>query len=290
MEGDGLPEHICTKCVLSVSRSYAFKQLCLQSDKTLQERLKTIKKESKATQANTEEEDEEEENEPEYIDIIYRQDDQENEIVEQPPCNEKITFIQIKYENEPSTNIQTYLIENNNMENERQQEDIITDNLYVSENKDNLNIPVTENTNLGETNSSAAADDDNVFPKMVFKRHRKRAKEIPKPPYKCNVCSKVLSNYASYKYHIQLHSDDTPFLCSDCGLGFKTRNAYDGHRITHNKNNPNTCNICGKSYRQAASLRSHMLVHSGERPFLCGICGKGMTQKSGFKVRKKIIF
>lgn len=36
---DGLPEHICNKCVSHLSRSFAFIQLCLQSDDTLRQRI-----------------------------------------------------------------------------------------------------------------------------------------------------------------------------------------------------------------------------------------------------------
>lgn len=137
----------------------------------------------------------------------------------------------------------------------------------------------TENADGGGTD-----DGDEVIPKMIYRRGRGRNRNQPKPPFKCDTCGKVLSNYSSFKYHLQLHSDKTPFLCSECGQGFRTRNAYDGHMMTHVDNNPNTCKECGKSYRQAASLRCHMLTHSGVKPFQCNICGKGMTQKSGYKV------
>lgn len=106
------------------------------------------------------------------------------------------------------------------------------------------------------------------IPKMSLKRsrNRRRAKDIDhNHSLTCPECGKTLSNFSSYKYHMQLHSEDTPFLCSECGEAFKTRNAYDGHLITHLESNPNQCNVCGKTYRQAASLRSHMLTHTGEK-------------------------
>lgn len=108
---------------------------------------------------------------------------------------------------------------------------------------------------------------DDVIPKISLNRQRrKRSKNDGNRSLTCPECGKVLSNASSFKYHMQLHSDDTPFLCSDCGEGFKTRNAYDGHLVTHMESNPNKCEICGKSYRQAASLRSHMLtIHHGEK-------------------------
>lgn len=105
------------------------------------------------------------------------------------------------------------------------------------------------------------------IPKMSLKRRRsrRRAKDADNRSLTCPDCGKTLSNFSSYKYHMQLHSEETPFLCSECGEGFKTRNAYDGHLVTHLESNPNQCNVCGKTYRQAASLRSHMLTHTGEK-------------------------
>lgn len=112
------------------------------------------------------------------------------------------------------------------------------------------------------------------IPKMSLKRQRSRQrnKDSDDRSLTCQECGKTLSNFSSYKYHMQLHSEDTPFLCSKCGEGFKTRNAYDGHLVTHLESNPNKCTVCGKSYRQAASLRSHMLTHSGDKVKLNSIC------------------
>lgn len=121
---------------------------------------------------------------------------------------------------------------------------------------------------------------------IAFKKSRltrkKRKPTVENLSFKCKVCEKQLSNAGSFKYHMQLHSDEVPFLCCECGEKFKTKNAYDGHMTTHN--NTHTCEVCGKCYRQAASLRSHMLSHTGEKLFLCILCGKSMTQKSGLKV------
>lgn len=37
MEGDGLPDQICTQCLQMVNRAYSFKQLCEKSDATLRQ-------------------------------------------------------------------------------------------------------------------------------------------------------------------------------------------------------------------------------------------------------------
>lgn len=151
-----------------------------------------------------------------------------------------------------------------------------------------------ESTDSGDENIEVLDDDAEYtmteeslddIPKMTLRRHQRqrRNKDAEDRSLQCQECGKTLSNFSSYKYHMQLHSNDTPFLCAECGEGFKTRNAYDGHLVTHMESNPNKCEVCGKCYRQAASLRSHQLTHTGEKPFKCEVCGKGMTQKSGYK-------
>lgn len=83
--------------------------------------------------------------------------------------------------------------------------------------------------------------------------------------YKCEICGKILRKMNSYKYHKQLHSEETKFHCNICGQQFKTKNTYEGHKMLHEQRHK--CKICDKVYRQASSLRSHQLNHSGEKPF-----------------------
>lgn len=42
IEGDGLPDQICTQCLQMVSRAYSFKQLCEKSDETLRHYVNSI--------------------------------------------------------------------------------------------------------------------------------------------------------------------------------------------------------------------------------------------------------
>lgn len=53
------------------------------------------------------------------------------------------------------------------------------------------------------------------IPKMSIKKHRsrRRTKDAENRSLTCPECGKTLSNFSSFKYHMQLHSEDTPFLC-----------------------------------------------------------------------------
>lgn len=169
-------------------------------------------------------------------------------------------------------NVVEELIESNEIEDADNDVQYVTVILENDETEDSeANIEVVEEASEEETIQDGEYDmteeSMDEIPKMTLKRHRhrKRTKSGDNRSLTCLECGKVLSNFSSFKYHMQLHSDETPFLCSECGMGFKTRNAYDGHLITHNPENPNKCEICGRTYRQAASLRSHMLTHTGEK-------------------------
>lgn len=168
----------------------------------------------------------------------------------------------VKQENEEIESIETD--EHDDPDNEVEYLTVILANDESAESGDETVELVEDMTEDGSVRDEEYVMSDEI-PKMSLKRHRNRRQIKDGKSLTCPECGKTLSNFSSYKYHMQLHSDETPFLCSDCGEGFKTRNAYDGHLITHMENNPNQCNVCGKTYRQAASLRSHMLTHTGEK-------------------------
>lgn len=134
--------------------------------------------------------------------------------------------------------------------------DTITVILENDESIESMTEEIIQNTaeeieHDGEYMTGDAEESTDEIPKMSVKKHRnrRRMKEGERRSLTCNVCNKTLSNFSSFKYHMQLHSEVTPFLCSECGEGFKTRNAYDGHMVTHETNPPNKCHICDKIYR-----------------------------------------
>lgn len=77
-------------------------------------------------------------------------------------------------------------------------------------------IDETSETEEGHEEEYIVADElEDVIPKMSLKRprSRKRNKDSDDRSLTCTECGKTLSNFSSYKYHMQLHSDKTPFLC-----------------------------------------------------------------------------
>lgn len=52
VEGDGLPDQICTQCLQTVSKAYSFKQLCEKSDITLRQYIGTLNFHDVSLQSN----------------------------------------------------------------------------------------------------------------------------------------------------------------------------------------------------------------------------------------------
>lgn len=287
--------------MVHVSKAFAFIQMCHKSDLNLRQQQKQI--DSKPNDESAEDENEEIE-----MEEVEQSEEDANGTVQ-----ERYTIAElpvIKYEEECNFNdevedqgVQVDVIYETEMLDEYDEtgQESLNQQEVEEEDEEGTMLEYDESLNLEE---EIILGDSNTYETSISYQQNRRVQNIPKsakrgrkpasnrncprpaagPPFKCAECHKVLSNMNSYKYHMQLHSDETPFLCKNCGAQFKTRNAFDGHMITHAEVNPHTCTVCNKSYRQAASLRNHMLSHSGLKPFKCEICGKGMTQRSGYKV------
>lgn len=181
-------------------------------------------------------------------------------------CNESIKIVSVREEmGEESLDAVGELVE---LDGEMEDEHIEYVTVMVSENDydelDQVDVSMeqAEEPMMAEGDGevgSATGDTEYVLDDDRPRRRKARQN------FKCDQCGKVLSNFGSYKYHLQLHSDATPFRCNKCDASFKTKNAFDGHMMTHDPNNPHTCHICGKKYRQAASLEGHLRSHTGEK-------------------------
>lgn len=269
-EDDGLPAHICNKCVVHVSKAYAFKKQCIRSDEELRkEQLTIVQQQLDDFYVKSNEPVDEPADDDGYTYHLVEEYEDEERIDEECDYGEdKNVQIILKVERRDDVidaqsggAVEQYNIEMSEMDEpalsavSTNDPDIVQEEVFEYE---------VENDGSSQVDKADSDEELDVIPKMVFRKYNKRNKKVLDPPFVCQVCSKVLSNYSSFKYHMQLHSDKKPFLCADCGESFKTRNAYDGHIITHNEDAMHKCHICQKTYRQAASLRCHMLSHTGE--------------------------
>lgn len=243
---DSLPQTICPECLLQSCKIYKFREMAFQSNVLL--RQKVFKKIQSNKQPSPVQKQIHSINKSQRILI------EETEVLATNDDNEIIEYSNEINEADNDVEYVTVILEND-------------ESIEGSESKIEMLDEPSEMEAIRENEYIVAEELTDTIPKMSLKRQRrrKRSKNDNSRSLTCPECGKVLSNASSFKYHMQLHSEDTPYLCSDCGEGFKTRNAYDGHLVTHMEANPNKCNVCGKSYRQAASLRTHLLIHTGEK-------------------------
>lgn len=253
-EDDGLPAQLCNKCLLLASKAYAFRQQCLDADCMLREDYILIDEPAdaesvaaiKATPATN--------TSPRINKVLVSVQKSDDNSIKILSISEG-TMEEHLDDNDDSNNPDniddglTYVL----METDNEYEDV--EHIEIDEAAMNDEDDTNEETVEEVTETAEAAE-------AAAKTSRKKGR---RQDFKCGECDKVLSNYGSFKYHMQLHSDNTPFKCGQCGAAFKTKNAYDGHMISHDANNPHTCDQCGKKYRQAASLQNHMRSHNGEK-------------------------
>lgn len=239
-EEDGLPTKLCGKCVLQASKAFAFRQQCIQSNLTLrlhfhppEHPIKTYGKSANKSYVG-------------QLQIVTDNEDDKNETVE--------------------------ILEEVEQDEEIDEEEIDIYDRSISSDEENSQDMEMGDSESVEYVTVMGSDEFEDGVSLLQAEDSGDDKSTDRPSgerngkaYKCEDCGKVLSNFGSYKYHKQLHSDKTPYLCSQCGIGFKTKNAYDGHMITHDDNNPNKCQVCGKTYRQPASLTNHLRSHTGEK-------------------------
>lgn len=230
-EDDGLPAHICNKCVVHVSKSFAFKQLCVKSDEELRKDLQLSRSEPQPTDdqvyivksdrqptevALTEEATILDEDRYTYH-LVEEYEDEERIIDDdgEEYREEKNVQIILKVERRDDMGmdddegngsaVEQYNIELSEVEEEAAVAATVDDQEIVQE--EEVFEYEVENEEADQTAKGDSDDELVVIPKMVFRKYNKRNKKMPAPPYVCAVCSKMLSNYSSYKYHMQLHSD-----------------------------------------------------------------------------------
>lgn len=195
-----------------MSKAFAFKQQCVKSDEELRkEQLDLVQhqvEEDIVYVKNTEEPTEEAI--PDNDGYTYHLVEEYERIDEEEYPEEKNVQFILKVErrdelndsHNDSVSEQCYNIEMSEVEEPTTEE--VNDQEIIQEEVFEYEI---ENDTSNQAAKGDSDEELDIIPKMVFRKYNKRNKKMPTPPYTCTVCSKVLSNYSSFKYHMQLHSD-----------------------------------------------------------------------------------
>ncbi|XP_029954883.1 gastrula zinc finger protein XlCGF57.1-like isoform X2 [Salarias fasciatus] len=109
----------------------------------------------------------------------------------------------------------------------------------------------------------------------------KRPEKSPeKPPEKliCETCGRILSNQASFKKHMKIHTAEKPYSCKICGKRFLENCNFLRHMKVHTVTKPYFCETCRKGFRAHSTLLFHQKVHAAEKPLSCETCGKSFSE------------
>ncbi|XP_019869173.1 zinc finger protein 239 [Aethina tumida] len=111
-----------------------------------------------------------------------------------------------------------------------------------------------------------------------------------KRAYKCALCSKAFNTFSDlYKHKLCVHSDPSKWknVCPFCSKRFALKVNLDTHIMSHTGEKNFACEMCEKRFISKTKLMKHMRTHTGERPFQCPNCDKTFIDKSYIKQHLK---
>ncbi|CAB3241590.1 unnamed protein product [Arctia plantaginis] len=126
----------------------------------------------------------------------------------------------------------------------------------------------------------------------------------------CTKCDKEFTSANGWKYHQNIHREDSPILlqntdsnkdtssnnktetfqCSFCLRKFKNKVSLSVHVQRHEETNSikHVCEICKREFKYKAYLENHVLaVHSRTNGFTCDICMQSFLNKEALQTHKK---
>ncbi|CAH1112096.1 unnamed protein product [Psylliodes chrysocephalus] len=295
IQGDGLPNQICTQCLQNVNRSYTFKQLCEKSDMELRNYLNislqtislptdNIMNEVKSDLFNT------------------------SEVLQQSSLFQDIF-------NDATTHsfVETFTNQNTSTDLAETMQSLQT----IAEQC--LPDSWESDANIVPCNSNEATDNFNLGPiykcqfcENIFKDEWSLSDHIKnhtvQNKFFCNICDKICDDSNELNKHILEHTfvNDKSHLNHPhtkvsknlrCHICFTETRCLKKHlkeihfiETVHGIDVEKKfgCNICGKRYRQNKLLSVHMRIHTGERPLSCDICGRTFALSSSLHKHKNI--
>lgn len=123
----------------------------------------------------------------------------------------------------------------------------------------------TEELNSTEQNNVAVkyTTSNYTIPKSA-ERNIKATSENKKSGAWCDECGKQLATRSALNRHRRIHSGDKPYTCARCGRKFSQKEVMVRHALIHEAadKRPHKCTSCTKSFTQRGALAAHARSHA----------------------------
>ncbi|XP_077295625.1 uncharacterized protein LOC143917884 [Arctopsyche grandis] len=298
-ENDGLPAHICTKCISKLKAAYLFKKQCENSYQILLSGFKIA-----SAKLVKEEKVESFQSEIKLEDVKIEQLDLDENRLENFDDDSMIIENYTVYDdrgdgyNDSDADLPIILLKNKCKK--RRLKKLKNNGIVRKKFKKPRNTDETEQVEsskkidkskeiLGIDVNSLRAEDGkfqcNQCPRHFscrrsFIRHLERHLGIKS--FFCDICQKY---FAREWAHMQTHKRPRikRFQCDQCDKMFENRGALNVHAFTHSDDKPYICNECGKAFKRLERLEIHKKVHSNVKEYICQFCSRE------FRMQKNLI-
>ncbi|KAJ8960803.1 hypothetical protein NQ318_020099 [Aromia moschata] len=310
MEGDGLPENVCTDCFQQANTAYLFRKLCERSDTALRE----------CTSFTNLTSDENNKYKATIDELsIEKSLDKENYIKNEDN-------IEVSINGSKLDNLEDKQVDENYSEDEQEAGSVQNQNDLKEINK----ISNRKTYSCKKCNEPCSG----------LSSLRKHMTEVHGELFKCEQCGKQFNAKNFLVRHItSSHANATgprkprnktgiikkrnlPRTCDICNKTFRFHSNLERHKLTHTGRSPTSatcaaraspkwptskytllytrgifvtyvtlcfhpgekpykCRTCDRGFAAPGTLMTHVRTHTGERPHVCKICGKDFPQ-SGY--------
>ncbi|XP_038214984.1 oocyte zinc finger protein XlCOF6-like [Zerene cesonia] len=290
---------ICETCHNDVQYCYKFKIKCEKSFFTLQEHLKLVKKDLKATSNTSRIIKKEEETQTEQIKLLET-DYLNNVSASHTEFKEDIDINEAHVEYLDSEYFDTTTYEKDDVEPKNDEFEINGEDLKVhlkgtKKPKNYYYCGVCQKKflkekNLKAHNKSHQTNTGNSFScgkcKETFGSEHDlnihSALHTKGNKWTCNKCLKEFEDRSRLRRHVRRHFECKRYACERCDKQFAELCALRRHARVHTgerRDRPHQCALCDKRYIHKSQLQTHMLSHSGARPCTCDTCGKSFPSR-----------
>ncbi|KAJ8956307.1 hypothetical protein NQ318_015043 [Aromia moschata] len=235
---DGLPNHICKKCLNKLLGFYKFKNVVVQNDLKLRETLKSQKKES----------------------LESKREDIPFEFLKCGIQIDKTPLETTPETNDPLRRDKTSIKDEIKRENNETFDDSIDDGLVDA--YDECKDPKQPEINQSETKIAKYTHQCDICGKVLscksnLNQHIRT--HTGDRRYACDICGKKFFKAEHVAVHRRTHTGERP------------------HQF-HSNERPFACSLCEKRFVTSSHLNIHIKQHNGDKSHRCIVCGKGFVR------------